>query len=52
VVDFFAARREGTHAIYIAEDGKLEIETVAQVRGQRPWSVRTTPLSRARREAN
>jgi competence protein ComEC len=46
VVDFFAARREGTHAIYIAEDGKLEIETVAQVRGQRPWSVRTSRNAR------
>ncbi len=38
VVDFFAARREGTHAIYIEEDGKLRIETVAQTRGARPWS--------------
>jgi len=38
VVDFFAARREGTHAIYIEEGGKLRIETVARSRGARPWS--------------
>jgi competence protein ComEC len=40
VVDFFAARREGTHAIYIEDDGTLKIETVARSRGQRPWSAR------------
>jgi competence protein ComEC len=40
VVDFFAAPREGTHAIYIEDDGKLRIETVAQGRGRRPWSRR------------
>ncbi len=49
VVDFFAARREGTHAIYIADDGTLDIETVAGRRGQRPWSTRVSP--RSRREA-
>ncbi len=49
VVDFFAARREGTHAIYIADDGTLDIETVAGRRGQRPWSTRAPP--RARRAA-
>ena len=47
VVDFFAARREGTHAIYIAEDGMLRVETVAQVRGQRPWSTRMAPRGKA-----
>jgi competence protein ComEC len=39
VVDFFAARREGTHAIYIGEDGSLDVETVAGTRGERPWSM-------------
>ena len=39
VVDFFAARREGTHAIYIEEGGKVRIETVAEARGARPWSA-------------
>ncbi len=38
VVDFFAARREGTHALYIEDDGRIRIETVARTRGQRPWS--------------
>ncbi len=38
VVDFFAARREGTHALYIEDDGSIRVETVAQARGQRPWS--------------
>jgi competence protein ComEC len=46
VVDFFAARREGTHAIYIEEDGRLRIETVAGARGRRPWSMRDVPASR------
>ena len=38
VVDFFAARREGTHALYIEDDGRIRVETVARTRGQRPWS--------------
>ena len=38
VVDFFAARREGTRALYIEADGRIRVETVAQARGQRPWS--------------
>jgi competence protein ComEC len=43
VVDFFAVRRQGTHALYIDADGAIRIETVAGVRGQRPWS---TPRAR------
>jgi competence protein ComEC len=39
VVDFFAARREGTHALYIGTDGSVRVETVAQARGTRPWSM-------------
>jgi competence protein ComEC len=35
VVDFFAARREGTHGL---DDGRVRVETVAQARGARPWS--------------
>ena len=38
VVDFFAVRHEGTHAIYIGEHGDLTIETVAGARGARPWA--------------
>jgi competence protein ComEC len=39
VVDFFAARRGGTHALYIGADGSVRVETVAQTRGTRPWSM-------------
>jgi competence protein ComEC len=39
VVDFFAARREGSHALYIGEGGAVRIVTVAAERGQRPWST-------------
>jgi len=52
VVDFFAARREGTHAIYIEDDGSVRVETVAGMRGQRPWSARvsrTPQVSTAKR---
>lgn len=41
VVDFFSARRKGTHAVYIEDGGKVRIETVQQTRGQRPWSERS-----------
>jgi len=44
VVDFFAARREGTHAIYVEDDGRLRVETVAQTRGARPWSARSQSM--------
>jgi competence protein ComEC len=39
VVDFFAARRAGTHALYIGADGSIRVETVAAARGTRPWSM-------------
>jgi competence protein ComEC len=39
VVDFFAARRQGTHALYIEADGSIRTETVAAARGTRPWSM-------------
>jgi competence protein ComEC len=39
VIDFFAARRAGGHAVYIGPDGSLRIETVAAWRGARPWSM-------------
>jgi competence protein ComEC len=45
VVDFFAARRQGTHAIYVEEDGRVRIETVAATRGERPWSARAGPVA-------
>ncbi len=43
VIDFFAARRAGTHALYIGTDGSIRIETVAAVRGLRPWSMPHLP---------
>jgi competence protein ComEC len=33
VVDFFAARREGTHALYIEDEGRVRVETVARAGG-------------------
>jgi competence protein ComEC len=39
VVDFFAVRRAGTHALYIGADGSVRVETVAAARGTRPWSM-------------
>jgi competence protein ComEC len=39
VVDFFAVRGKGTHAIYIS-GADVRITTVADVRGVRPWSSR------------
>jgi len=50
VVDFFAARREGTHAIYIEDDGSVRVETVAGMRGLRPWSARAPRSKRRQRE--
>jgi len=50
VVDFFAVRREGTHAIYIEDDGSLRVETVAGMRGLRPWSARAPRNKRRQRE--
>ena len=47
VIDFFAARRGGTHALYIDADGGIRIETVAAARGMRPWSMPTGAQSAA-----
>ena len=41
VIDFFTARDEGVHAVYVEEDQRLRIETVAAKRGTRPWSAAT-----------
>ena len=53
VVDFFAARRQGTHALYIEADGNIRTETVTAARGARPWSmpapVKPTEADDARR---
>lgn len=38
VIDFFDAHTKGTHAVYVEGPRQLRIETVAQVRGVRPWA--------------
>lgn len=38
VIDFFGLRRLGTHAVYLDGPDSVRIETVAQYRGDRPWS--------------
>ncbi|HUS97924.1 MAG TPA: ComEC/Rec2 family competence protein, partial [Hyphomicrobiaceae bacterium] len=45
VVDKASARKFGTHAIYIASNGAIRVQTVADGRGRRPWSEAgfTTP---------
>ncbi|MGH6815092.1 MAG: ComEC/Rec2 family competence protein [Hyphomicrobiaceae bacterium] len=39
VIDFFALRANGTHALYI-DGSRIVVRTVADVRGDRPWSQR------------
>jgi competence protein ComEC len=39
VIDFWALRRLGTHAVYLEGDSGVRIETVADHRGDRPWST-------------
>jgi competence protein ComEC len=38
VFDFFTLRDGGTHAVYIAGPESFRIETVSDLRGERPWS--------------
>ncbi|MGQ0674186.1 MAG: ComEC/Rec2 family competence protein [Hyphomicrobium sp.] len=48
VLDFFKLRDSGTQAFYRRSNGDWRIETVAGVRGRRPWSaVRQRPASGA-----
>jgi competence protein ComEC len=37
VIDRFDLWREGAHAIWIDEAGIVRVETVASMRGVRPW---------------
>ena len=48
VVDFFAARGKGTHAIYIS-GSEVQMTTVADIRGLRPWSLGPSRRAPARR---
>ena len=38
IVDYPAMRARGTHALYIEGPDEIRIETVAESRGERPWS--------------
>ena len=40
VVDRFDLWREGAHALYFREDGGVRVESVAEMRGARPWTAR------------
>jgi competence protein ComEC len=48
IIDFFDLRNEGTHAFYLGADSLWTIETVAELRGDRPWSVKGTLGQRGR----
>jgi competence protein ComEC len=37
VIDRFDLWRNGVHAIWIGEDGSIEIRSVRELRGERPW---------------
>jgi competence protein ComEC len=47
VIDFFDLRSKGTHAIYL-HDGSMRFTTVADARGERPW---TQPGRRSPRQS-
>lgn len=51
VIDFFELREKGTHAVYV-DGGVLSVTTVADMRGDRPWSPRADLQRRSRRLAN
>lgn len=38
VLDARALRVGGAHAVYVEAGGRLRVETVAELRGERPWS--------------
>lgn len=42
-IDWFDLWRHGTHAIYLGQD-QIDIRSVNQVRGYRPWVVRPKPV--------
>ena len=46
VIDYWALRRKGTHAIYLSADGRPRVRTVAAERGSRPWTSTSSDLKR------
>jgi competence protein ComEC len=47
VIDFFALRDGGTHALFVESGGSVKIRTVAEARGARPWSLRRSRKKRS-----
>jgi competence protein ComEC len=45
VIDFFMVRDKGTHVISIVDD-TVQVTSVADLRGDRPWSRRVGPIRR------
>jgi competence protein ComEC len=39
VIDRFDLWRNGVHAIWIGDDGRIDIRSVRELRGERPWVV-------------
>ena len=39
VIDRFDLWRNGVHAVWIGDDGSIEIRSVRAMRGERPWVV-------------
>ena len=39
IIDRFDLWRDGVHAIWIGDDGSIEIRSVREMRGERPWVV-------------
>jgi len=48
VIDRFDLWRSGAHAIYLNKNGGTRVETVAQIRGARPWVL--PPIAAAQRK--
>jgi hypothetical protein len=48
LIDRSAVDRLGAHAVYIGDDGRLRVETVAEGRGRRPWAAAVDAPGRGR----
>ncbi len=50
VIDFFAMRKRGTHAIYLEGPHQVRVQSVNDWRGARPWVQEWTPYRNEKRE--
>ncbi len=48
VIDRFALWREGGHAVWLEESGRIRVESVREARGQRPWVAAVPDPRRSR----